>query len=309
MKNKMPESETSKSIESVLRSLVPVIERKRKKSYFWLLVSSVILVVVITAVLITYMHDLTNATVTSVSSCLIPVIILYQILNRKYMSASKDIMVKHLAEQIEYTCKDGGIFTIKDVQKHLIVPAHDSREIESGVQGVYNNISMAMQDVTLSGLHLKSNKANQLVPGKSLRGVMVRFKLNRMLSGHTVSLPHIIVPPLYAGSFNGYQQVKSPNIKYEKMYEILTTDTVEAKAIMSSTFSDRLMEAMKIMKAGWMMISLVENEILLIFQCRPLELEPTPLWRPVTADHMLLLSRPFEAIYKVIDAIRANHQL
>lgn len=286
-----------------------MIEKKRKKSYFWLVAISVALVVVITGILVFSMDNPTNATITAVSSCLLPVIVLYQILNRRYMDASKELMTGHIAENLDYSYHEEGAFSIKDAQKHLIIPPHDSREIEDGLQGVYNGLQIAVQDVRLTGLHLKSAKAAPLVPGRALRGIMVRIRMNRSLSGHTVSLPHVIVPALYAAAFNGYQSVKASNLKYEKSYDILTTDTVEAKVVLNSGFADRLLEAAKLMKAGWMMISMMDNEMLLIFHCRGLELEPTPLWRPVTSDHMLKLTRPFDAIYKIADAIKANHQL
>ena len=97
--------------------------------------------------------------------------------------------------------------------------------------------------------------------------------------------------------------------KYESLYEGLTTDSVESRAILPSAFMERLMTAGELPRSKWMSLSFHGREILIAYpRFRPLFIVP-PLWQPVSAEAMQRCIWEVEALFQVIDVIKLNGQI
>lgn len=123
-------------------------------------------------------------------------------------------------------------------------------------------------------------------------------------------VPRIALKAFFGGGFAGYRRLPpAANDRFDKIYDILATDPLEAKFIANAVFRDRFLAAIKTMRAYWAEVSIRDREILLAFQrFRPL-FPQTPLWKPVAADSFHHFAEEMQSIAALIDILKTNPQV
>lgn len=235
-------------------------------------------------------------------------VILAQILNALYRRAGKAMFVAGMAETAGLTYDADGVFTVGEVQKHKIIPAHNDAEIEDGFSGTVHGVPVSFQETRLSDIQQAKGHESNRRDFTAFWGMLIRIRLHKKMEAHTIVVPRAGLQSLFRGRLDGFEPVRV-SAKFEKTYSVMATDQVEARVILDPAFMERFLEAGHIMRARWMEVSFLGNEILFAVQrFRPL-FEVGPIWQPVTPEYLRKLADHIDAVDRMIEALKLNRHV
>lgn len=297
------------TLHEELRILSPRLEKRRSIFQKWLIAGVIALSIIATIYLFPDRHSLPYPVATIVFVALIPSSILYLILNHFYRKGGKNILVKRLEEVTGLTYNPAGVFPIDISAKHKILPSHDQSTMEDGFEGEYNGTPIALQEIKLDDLEQDPNHRDRRREMTVFWGLLVRIKLKRFLEAHTVIVPRNAVQTFFRTQFSTFQKVKLVSSKFEKMYDVMGTDQVEARVILNPSFMEHVMDIKRLLKARWIDASFYQDEILFAIQrFKPL-FEFAPLWKPVNTPELQKFADELESVMKLVDVLKKNRQI
>lgn len=306
----MSQNDVISSIKSDLRSQVKRLEKLRKTYMAWLVVGIGLASFSVTFLLLFINPQGIDMRYTVTFGALVPSALIYLLLNRTYMKKATRQYIESLCAASGFRSREDGCFGIGVTNKHKILPDHNKAILETGMQGNYKDTPLAIQEAVLT--ELKQDPKHKQRKKEFLRfwGLLVRIELKRSVDGHTVVIPRVALNTFFKQDFSKYSVIKpASNNRFEKTYDVLATDTVEAKLIVKSSFKDSFIAAAKTLNVYWAEASFNGSEILLAFQrFRPF-ISITPLWKPVTERNLRKNADEIESITKIIDALKSNSQI
>lgn len=233
---------------------------------------------------------------------------LAQILNMKYRKRGKELFVQGMAQSAGLTYAPEGVFTLREVMHHKILPGYDTSAVEDGFEGTVHGVPVAFQEARLSDLQPVAGPRNSKREYTSFWGMLIRIRLRKRLESHTVVIPRSALQTFFRTALSTFEPVRVPP-KFEKLYNVMSTDQIEARVILDPAFMERFMEAAAIMRAQWMEVSFRESEIFFAVQRnRPL-FEVGHIWQPVTPPYLRKLADHIDAVDRMIEALKLNRQV
>jgi len=288
-------------IESV-RDIYPKIEAQRVKFQRVFLVGITVTAIIITLVLTKLSGGHSSIFVPVIVITLIISFILLRTINVKYVRTTRARFIRNIVKSSGLAYAPNGTFKMDAVRKHKLLPSYKRNRKEDGFKGIYNGVVLELQKVSLSSPKKKSGGLS------SFQGIVIRIRLRRSLSGHTVILPKIFMQTIYDKQQYS-QNVKLNNSSFEKKYSVISTDPVEAKVVLKSRTLDKLLDTGKAMKAKWVGASLIEDEIMIIIQCNRPMFKINDLWIPLTEEYLENTTQELSSILELIDELRNNPQI
>lgn len=282
-----------------MQRLAPMLEKTRRRYNLGMFFGVLFLVVLFYAILekSTGNTDLASQVMVIVFA-FIPSLILYKFLNRVYGKDVRKAFVESLCRRGALTHAAEGFFIVREIDGHRIMPDSSKSVSGEGIKGTYRDVTFTLQEITLKGK----------TGATAFWGVVARIYLSHAFEAHTVILPRKALTPAARLRFPHWHKVSLP-AKYDPLYEGLTTDTVEARAIAPTAFIERVMDAGQLPSVQGMSLSFHGRELLIAYpRFRPLFVVP-PLWQPVSAEAMQRCIWEVESIFRVIDAIKLNAQI
>lgn len=306
----MTEGATLKKIHEALRALQPVLERRRRKYRRRLVLGVTAIVLIITAwVILTPYSRFDMPMVATISGALIPCVIYYHALSHFYRTRGKKIFLNEFSQAIAFTYKPDGLFNLSSVSAHKIIPPCNRESIEDGFEGDYNGVHIALQEVNLDDLERDPQNKNRTREMPVFNGVFVRLTVRKSFEGHTVIMPNNALLTWFRTRFSEFQKVKLVAPKFERLYDVMGTDQVESRVIMNPAFIERFMQAGEILRARYMEVSFLANEILIaVARNRPL-FEYDPLWQKITTERLHKKVADIETVMQLVDILKLNRQM
>ena len=235
-------------------------------------------------------------------------IVLAQALNALYRRAGKAMFVEGMAETAGLTYDENGVFGIGEVKKHKIIPAHNAAEVEDGFSGTVHGVPVSFQEVRLSDIQQAAGYENNRRDFTAFWGMIIRIRLHKRMEGHTIVVPRAGLQALFRGRLEGFEAVRVA-AKFEKTYSVMATDQVEARVVLDPAFMERFLAAGEIMKARWMEVSFLDNEIVFAVQrFRPL-FEVGHIWQAVTPEYLRKLADHIDVVDRMIEALKLNRHV
>ena len=282
-----------------MQRLTPSLEKRRRRYNIGVFLGVLMIVVMLYTLLeIANNHAGTGSQIAVILIAFLPSFLLYKVVNKIYGKAIHKAFVDVVCLRGALTYSNLGFFEAREVDNHRILPDSSKSASGEGIKGTYRDVTFTLQEVSLKGRNGTT----------AFWGVVARIYLSYAFEAHTVILPRKALTPAARLRFPHWHQVNLPK-KYEPLYEGLTTDTVEARAVAPMAFVERLMEAGQLPSAKWMSLSFHNRELLIAYpRFRPLFVVP-PLWQPVSAEAMQRCIWEVESIFHVIDTIKLNPQI
>lgn len=235
-------------------------------------------------------------------------VMLLQLLNMLYRRAGKKRFVAGMAETAGLTFNPKGVFSIAEVKKHRIIPVHNHAAVEDGFEGEVHGVPVAFEEVRLSDIQQTRGQENSRREFTAFWGMMIRIRLHRKMEAHTIIVPRKGLQTLFRGRLDGFEPVRVA-AKFEQTYSVMATDQIEARVVLDPAFMERFLAAGQIMKAKWMEVSFLDNEIVFAVQrFRPL-FEVGPIWQPVTPEYLRKLADHIDAVDRMIEALKLNRHV
>ena len=282
-----------------MQRLAPSLEKMRRRYNFSMFFGVLLIVVVLYAMLeaATGRGNVAGQVMVIVIA-FAPSFLLYKFMNKVYGRDVHKAFVDVVCRRGALTYSEKGFFEAREVATHRILPDAAKSASGEGIKGEYRGVPFTLQEVMI--------KTRGNMP--AFWGVVARIYLSHSFEAHTVILPRRSLTPEARLRFPHWHGVTLPK-KFSGVYEGLTTDTVEARAVAPTSFIERLMDAGHLPSGKWMSLSFCKRELLLAYpRFRPLFVVP-PLWQPVSAEAMQRCIWEVESIFQVIDTIKLNPQI
>lgn len=297
-------------IKAEIRNQAARLEKLRRGYMIWLVTGIGIASFIVTFALLYINPQGIDLRYTVTFGALAPSTLIYLLLSRLYLRRGRKQFIAGLCRASGFEHREDGCFAISSAEKHKILPRYNKSRIETGLQGNYKGVPIALQEVVLT--ELKQDPSHKKKQKEFLRfwGLLVRVQLMRRTEGHTVVIPRAAMKTFFHNDFSSYLELKANgNGKFEKIYEVVTTDQIEAKFVVNAAFREKFMAAGKTLNVYWSEASFREAEILFAFQrFRPF-IYVTPLWKPVTEKNLRRCAEEIESLTHIVDALKANPQV
>lgn len=222
---------------------------------------------------------------------------------------AKSLIVEPIARKLNlsFVAAPG---TCESIYRHKevgVVPGWDRSSYEDLVTG-----KRGVVDFELFEAHLEEKRTTTDSKGRTqttwvtvFRGQCLRLDFHKTFYGRTLVTRD-------AGFFNrfgggkGMQRAGLEDPKFEKIFEVYTTDQVESRYLLTPDLMQKLVDLEDVFRGGKLKAAFDGGEILITVQGGNL-FEPGSMFKPLdSADRVQELLKDFAAVFGIIDAVTAG---
>ena len=215
-------------------------------------------------------------------------------------------IVSKLLGDFTYTV-DGKIDPILFDNSHII-PRYDEYVSEDYIQGVYHDTEIQMAEVVLR--EKRSNGKNtQMV--KVFQGICIAMKMKKSFFGQTlVKKDHGSFLRMFQSKDEGFQKVILEDVKFENIFEVYSTDQVEARYILTTAFMERILQVADIFKSTGIQCSFFEKHMFLMLPLKKNMFEPHPVYKKVLEyKDIVHFAAEMQSIFRIVDILKMNQDI
>ena len=222
---------------------------------------------------------------------------------------AKALIVEPIARQLNLaftpapgTCES--IYRHKDVG---VVPGWDRSDFEDLVTGKRGAV-----DFELFEAHLEEKRTTTDSKGRTqttwvtvLQGQCLRLDFHKTFYGRTLVTRDMGFFNRFGGG-KGMQRAMLEDPKFEKIFEVYTTDQVEGRYLLTPDLMQKLVDLEEVFRGGKLKAAFDGGEMLITVQGGNL-FEPGSMFKPLdSADRVQELLKDFAAVFGLIDAVTAG---
>jgi hypothetical protein len=239
----------------------------------------------------------------------VSIFLFFYIFDFYYRFKAKNEFLNHLAEYTGLKWHKKGIFPISDLMEHCVLPLHDTNSTIDGFEGVYKDIPLSFQEITL--IDIEPNPSNSKQPREyiSFWGIAVRIKLRRPLQAHTVVMPDNSLQTFFRTKFSKFQRINIVSNKFEQKYDVMGTDQVEGRYVLDPAFIERFIETGEMLKSKWIEASFKGEEIVFVIKRDNHLFNIGHLWTNPTQTFLEKSTKEICAVLNIIDVLKLNPKI
>lgn len=232
------------------------------------------------------------------------VVVEFQISNHLYRKRTKAALLHKIAGALGLEFSSKGCFPLESVLKHGILPPYDIEHIEDGFHGRINGVDLGFQEVVLSS-RVRDNE-DKVRYEQGFWGLVLRLKIAKTLNAHTVVLPRRKMANFFRRQFTPFQPVNLVSPEFEKRFDVLSTDQVEARYVLDPAFMERMMAAAALIGTKDVEISFLGDEIAFAIEHFKPMFEIGWLFRSLTAETLAGTANELQCVLQIVEALKLN---
>jgi hypothetical protein len=247
---------------------------------------------------------------------IIPLMIAYGLLEmwfRASMTQYQDTVKSQIFPRIlsfvgdfEYRANIGG--RVERFARSGLIPDHDRESNEDEMKGSYKGVQIELFESRLESKR-RSNRNTRWVT--VFKGVIINLSMNKAFNGKTViGTDRGAIGNFFKGSFSSLERVILEDPEFEKRFEVYSTDQVEARYLLTTSFMERLKELQRAFKGKHIEACFHQNSLLLMIPVSANLFEPGSIFVPedFTDDARSLLAE-LQDIFAIIDTLKLDQNL
>ncbi|ACA84439.1 DUF3137 domain-containing protein [Shewanella woodyi] len=130
--------------------------------------------------------------------------------------------------------------SLSALKRSKLLPSYDNASFEDYVQGTYKGVEIAINELELTK-EVKRDKRRETQT--VFNGVMVQLSCHKPFTGHTVVVKtRGGLINFLSDSFKSLSRVKLEDVRFEKQFDVFSSDQIEARYLLTVTFMERLQE-------------------------------------------------------------------
>lgn len=233
-------------------------------------------------------------------------LIAFQSLNGLYRRQTKNAFLTQIATAVGLTYHKNGLFPVDDFNRHKILPHADRVKIEDGFSGAVNGVHIAFQEATLTDITPAQNRNEQDRETVVFWGLLLKIRIGKILSGHTVVLPRNALQVFFRTTFSKFEKVNLVSPSFDDRFNVMSTDQVEARYVLDPAFIERFIEAGDLLGSKWIEASFTDQEIAFAIQRNKPMFEIGWLGRSLTGATLEKTADELRAVIQLVDALKLN---
>ena len=178
---------------------------------------------------------------------------------------------------------------------------HDNVEIDDCVDGWYNGLKLKITELDVSYV-VSSGRSSRKV--QVFDGLMMEVDMNKKFTSHTVIKPDRALDIL----IKGFGRVHLEDVEFEKIFDVYSTDQVEARYLLTTAFMRRLVE-LKTAK-GKRVEAVFWNQTAYFFINYQEDMFELPLDKPVTdMKHYQNILLDLARMLRIVDVLKLEQDI
>ena len=222
---------------------------------------------------------------------------------------AKALLVEPVASKLAltFTPEPGPQATINDIRRVGLVSGWDRDNYEDRVTGTRHGT-----DFEFFEAHLEERRTTRDSNGRTqtrwvtvFRGQCMRFKFHKTFHGRTLVTRDAGIFNRFGGG-KGMQRARLESAKFEKAFEVYTTDQVESRFLLTPDLMQRLVDLETVFHGGGLRCAFEGGEMFIAVEGADL-FEPGSMFTPLdNPDRIRELLDDFGALFHLMDAVSAE---
>jgi len=233
---------------------------------------------------------------------------------RDYHGSIKDDIfpaILSFLDGFKYTPKVYETWYMTKFKEFDIIPSYENENNEDHIQGKYKGVN-----ISLCESHLMNKKEETL-----FKGIVISLDIHKYFKGKTVvrkdfgSVGNLVgktyrrSAEILKGSsrFSELTSVRLEDPRFEKEFEVFSTDQVEARYLLTTSFMERLLELRSKLYIQKIECSFYKNVLLMMISTKKDMFEPGSIFEPADfVDDVRSLLIEMNLIFEIIDILKLD---
>ena len=233
---------------------------------------------------------------------------------RDYHGSIKDDIfpaILSFLDGFKYTPKVYETWYMTKFKEFDIIPSYENENNEDHIQGKYKGVN-----ISLCESHLMNKKEETL-----FKGIVISLDIHKYFKGKTVvrkdfgSVGNLVgktyrrSAEILKGSsrFSELTSVRLEDPRFEKEFEVFSTDQVEARYLLTTSFMERLLELRDKLFIQKIECSFYKNILLMMISTKKDMFEPGSIFEPADfVDDVRSLLIEMNLIFEIIDILKLD---
>ena len=189
-----------------------------------------------------------------------------------------------------------------------LLPAYSTETSEDNIIGEYQGVKIELFETHLKKWK-KRGKYNRLIT--VFNGLIINLSMNKKFNGKTlVKQDKGSVGNWFSKKFTKLENVRLEDPRFERTFEVFSSDQIEARYLLTVSFMERLLELGEIFDNAEIQLCFEKNNLLIVIPLRKPIFEPGPITEPEDfVDDSQSLLREMHLIFQIIDTLKLNMEL
>ncbi|WP_394147979.1 DUF3137 domain-containing protein [Shewanella atlantica] len=194
--------------------------------------------------------------------------------------------------------------SISELKRSKLLPGYEDAHFEDYVQGTYKGVGIAINELKLTK-EVRRDKRNETKTVFS--GVMVQLGCHKSFSGHTVVVRNRgSLINFLSDSFKRLSRVKLEDPRFEKLFDVFSSDQVEARYLLTVAFMERLQELANCF-SGQFQCAFYEDKLLIMLASRENRFELGSIFNGATFEYEFSqINREMKQLFAMIEVLKLD---
>lgn len=219
---------------------------------------------------------------------------------RQYARAYKKDILPEIARLFgNFTYDMKGKIPMAHMEPSKIVPKHIAYKSEDFFKGTYKSVDIKFSEIELTQ---QSGKKTKTV----FKGLAILLTQGtRRFHGHTILVrDQGKIGAWFKKQTSGLQRAGLLNPEFERLFDVFTTDQVEARYLIDPLIIENLKTLYREYSGDKMMVAFYEGHVLILIGSNKNHFEPASIYTPATSEGSLMaMKREIAQILSIIDRL------
>ena len=197
---------------------------------------------------------------------------------------------------------------VKKFKKSGLIPAFSVETNEDQITGMYKGVQLQLFETHLQKWKYRGKRSRLVTV---FNGLIINLSMNKKFTGKTViKQDRGSVANWFGNKFSGLENVQLEDPKFEEIFEVYSTDQIEARYLLTVSFMERLLDLADIFDEVEIQLCFEDNNLLMIIPLRKPIFEPGPITEPENfVDDAQSLLKEMHLICQIVDILKLNMKL
>ena len=189
-----------------------------------------------------------------------------------------------------------------------ILPTYNRESNEDLIVGSYKGVQITLFE---SELEYESGSGKHSSCRTVFKGIMIKLSVNKQFQGQTIIKKDSgAIGNWFKNKISALESVRLEDPKFEDQFEVYSSDQVEARYLLTTSFMQRLLDLKTIFGGKKIECSFFNDSLLLLISIKRNMFEPGPIHeREDFMDDAKSLLAEMESIFQIIDTLKLDQNI
>jgi hypothetical protein len=194
------------------------------------------------------------------------------------------------------------------IEKFNILPYFERLKSEDLISGKYKNVNLEFCEILAEKTaHNQNDKSHQQ---SVFKGAAIIFDFHKNFKGRTLVKKDLGLAGNFYQNFHDLQRVELEDPEFEKMFQVYSTNQIEARYLLTTSFMERIKQLTNFLGGKSVEASFYEGNLLLIFSGSKNLFEAPSLFRKISliAECKKIIAH-MGLIFEIVDILKLDERV